>query len=178
LTEHVAKRALRHAAAEMRAKRPEHAADILDRVLGDRDAANDDDAALVLDFVEHPLKIGVERRMAAIGRHDVGKLGLAHPVQHVFERGGMVAGEVKGNVVLGEVAAAPDHLVSGRDGVDGGHGSLRRGCADCRAKSKQLHFLVIPGLDPRICSADGKGRVSTPPCAVSRARCRLAFRRS
>ena len=71
--------------------RPEHRADILDRVALHRQAAHDDDAAPVLDFVEHARKVGVQRRMAAMLRADLPQweAGLAHPQQHVFQRRGM-----------------------------------------------------------------------------------------
>ena len=65
-TQQVAARALRHAAAEMRPKRPEHRADGIVRMARDRDAANDDDAAPLLDLVENPGEIGIERGVAAM----------------------------------------------------------------------------------------------------------------
>src|SRR5260221_14282476 len=69
--EQVTARALRQAEAEMRAERPEHHADLVDRMAGDRDAANDDDAAPVLDLAEDAGELGVQRRVAAMTGSDV-----------------------------------------------------------------------------------------------------------
>jgi hypothetical protein len=46
----------------MRAQRPEYCGDVLDRVCLDRHAAHDDDAPALLDLVEDPLEVTIERR--------------------------------------------------------------------------------------------------------------------
>jgi hypothetical protein len=81
--EKIAERTLRHAAAEMRAKRPEHRADGFDRMVAlDRQAAHDDDPTALLDLFEHPLEIAVERGVAAVFRADLAERqpSLADPL--------------------------------------------------------------------------------------------------
>ena len=93
-------------------------------MVGDRDAADDDDAAAVLDFVEHSFEVGVERRVAAIRRRDVGEFLGPDAAQHILQRRGMARRQVEGDVVLGEIAATPDHLVVRRHVMDRTHRSL------------------------------------------------------
>src|SRR5205807_1553548 len=69
-TQQVAARALRHAAAEMSAESPKHRTDVIVRIAYDRNAPDDDDAAPLLNLVENPREICVERWMAAMFRQD------------------------------------------------------------------------------------------------------------
>src|SRR6185437_1542145 len=91
----IAARALRHAPAEMSAKRPNHRADVLVRIACDGNAANDDDAAPLLDLVENPSEIGIEGGMAAMHRLDLTKPEplLTKPVQQLLESRGVPSGQ-------------------------------------------------------------------------------------
>ena len=52
----------------MAADGPEYRTDVIDRKPVDRNAAYYDDAASLLDLVENPGEIGIERRMATVFR--------------------------------------------------------------------------------------------------------------
>src|SRR5262249_14312663 len=111
LAQEIAKRALRYAPAEICAQRPEHRADVFDRMAVDRQAAHDNDAPALLDVVEYAFEGIVERGVAAMLSVDFAKRQprLAHPYQHVLEGGDEALGKVERDIVLGEIAAAPCH---------------------------------------------------------------------
>src|SRR5206468_6516599 len=121
-----AARALRHASAEMSAKRPEYRADVVVRMARDRDAANDDDAAPLLDLVENPGEIGIERRVTAMHWLDLTKPEplLMEGVEQLLESRGVPSGQVEGDVVSPEIDAAPGHPLIGQAE---GHDILRAG---------------------------------------------------
>src|SRR5579862_2536726 len=110
----------------MRAERPEHLAGLVDRMTGNRDAADNDDAAALLDLVEDAGERGVERRVAAMLRQDVAERPALpdKPAEQLFERGGLPRGQVEGDAVLAaDVAAAPGHRMIDKRGKSLGHGA-------------------------------------------------------
>jgi hypothetical protein len=76
-----------------------------------RQAAHADHAAALLDFVEYPLKIVVERGVLTMFGAGFAQEqpSFADFYQHVLERRGMTRGKIKGNLLLGKVAATPCH---------------------------------------------------------------------
>src|SRR6184192_2028852 len=154
-TEQVAARALRHAPAEMRPKRPEHGADVIVRMARDRDAANNDDAAPLLDLVENPGEIGIERRMAAMLGLDLTEPEplLMETVEQLLESRGVPSGQVECNVVFPEIDAAPGHPLIGQAE---GHDILRAG------------RMLAPFPIPRNCRPTSFGRCVT---SVAASRC-------
>jgi hypothetical protein len=86
--EHLAKRTLRDTLTEMRPDCPEHCGDIFDRVCVDWYAAHDNDAPALLNLIEYPLKVMIERRVATMLQEDPAQREayMADLKQHVFER--------------------------------------------------------------------------------------------
>src|SRR5262249_52383823 len=74
---------------------------------------------------EDLLQIGVERRMAAIRRGDIGELLGPDTAQYILQRRDVPGRQVEGDVLFGEVAATPDHLVVARHRMDRAHRCLR-----------------------------------------------------
>jgi hypothetical protein len=66
LAQEIAERTLRHAAAEMRAKRPKYCPDVFHSMAVDRQAAHDNNAAALLDLVEYPFEVIVKCRVATV----------------------------------------------------------------------------------------------------------------
>jgi hypothetical protein len=92
----------------------------------DGDAANDNDAAPLLDLVENPAEIGVERRVAAMLGPDLSKPEplFMEGVEQLLESRGVPSSQVEGDVVLPEIDAAPGHALIGQAE---GHDILRAG---------------------------------------------------
>jgi hypothetical protein len=107
----------------MRPYCPKHCGHFFDRVCVNGDAAYDDDASALLDLVEYPPKVTVKRRVAAILGSDLSQreTGATNPEQDVLQRCDVLSAEIEGNIILGEVAAAPSHRMIDARAVDWGH---------------------------------------------------------
>jgi hypothetical protein len=118
----------------------------------DGDAANDNDAAPLLDLVENPGEIGVERRVAAMLGPDLSKPEplFMEGVEQLLESRGVPSSQVEGDVVLPEIDAAPGHALIGQAE---GHDILRAG------------RMLAPFPIPRNCRATAFGRCVTSTAA-------------
>src|SRR5262249_41033174 len=98
----------------MGTERPVHLADLVDAVALDWKAADDDDAAAMLDLVEDLLERRVERGMPRVLGADLAQVqsGLLDPRQHILESRDLARREVDRNPLLGELATTPRHRPS------------------------------------------------------------------
>src|SRR5215472_2064208 len=110
----------------MGSERPEHRADVFHRMAFDRQAAQNDDAAALLDLVEQPLHSGVERRVAAVFGPDFTKLQaqLAELAQDLLQSTDLLLGEVECDVLFADITAAPGHRMIDLRAINRGHAGL------------------------------------------------------